>query len=103
MTNLRDELTAVAEVVGENGLLEAEVSSKEESLPPTIVDLDSITDDNQLEMLFDALDLEDRDGGDSEEEGENVRSTTKQLLIQYLVVTLTRMISLHARISRPET
>ena len=80
MTTIPNEAPAVQD----NLQLEAEVVIEEESLPPTIADLDCITDENQLAKIFDALDQEDGDGGDSDKEGEECeihdKAITKSML-----------------------
>ena len=90
-------------VAQDNLLMEAEVSSEEEPLLPTIADLHSITDENQMAKLFDALDQKNRDGGDSDEEVEECEfhneAITKSMLSRY-----THKDNLtHTRMPRPET
>ena len=76
-----------APVVQDNLQLEAEEAIEEDDLPPTIVYLDCITDGNQMAKLFDELDQEDGDGGDSDEEGEECEihdeAITKSMLSRH--------------------
>ena len=59
-------------------------SGDEQLGPPSIADLDSIVDVNELGKLFEGLDQEDGDGGDSDEEGEECeihdKAITRSLL-----------------------
>ena len=85
MATTRNEAQAVQDIVVRDNLqLEAEAAVEEEPLPPTIGDLDCITDDNELGKIYDALDQEDGNGGDSDEEGEECEihdeAITKTLL-----------------------
>ena len=54
----------------ENKEVSVSHSGDEQLSLPSIADLDSIVDANELGKLFEELDQEDGDGGDSDEEGE---------------------------------
>ena len=68
----------------ENEEVSVSNSGDEQLSLPSIADLDSIVDANELGKLFEELDQEDGDGGDSDEEGEECeihdKAITRSLL-----------------------
>ena len=85
MATTRNEVPVVQDIVVQDDLqLEAKAAVEEEPFPPTIGDLDCITDDSEFGKIYDALDQEDGNGGDSDEEGEEYEihdeAITKTLL-----------------------